>query len=217
MSVNHQERYVVLDVETTGLWPWRGDRVIEVGAVAIEGGGMIAEFNTLVQAPREIPFRASQIHGITDEMLIGQPTPEEVFPAFEAFLQDSIIIAHNARFDIGFLRRENELLGARFHPRYICTLEMSRHRFPHLRNHKLETVYRHLMEGKLGGELSPSPATCFDPPLILSSEPAEESKDGLPKQAPLPGVENKFHPHMQTHRALDDARMVARIWLAMEE
>ena len=172
MSVNQQKRYVVLDVETTGLSPWRGDRVIEVGAVAIEGGDMIAEFNTLVQTPRDIPWRASQIHGITDEMLIGQPTPEEVFPALEVFLQDSILVAHNARFDLGFLRREYELLGTRFHRTHVCTLEISRTRFPHLRNHKLETVYRHL---------------CSD---------TAESR--------------------QRHRALDDARMVARIWLAME-
>ena len=172
---------------------------------------MMAEFNTLVQTSREIPFRASQIHGITDEMLIGQPTPAEVFPTLKSFLQDSIIIAHNAPFDLGFLRREYELLGTRFHHPHVCTLAMSRNRFPHLRNHKLETVYRHLMGRKLRGEISQSPATRFDPPLILSL-----SKDGLRERAPLPGVENKFHPRMQTHRALDDARMVARIWLAME-
>jgi DNA polymerase-3 subunit epsilon len=159
-SVNRQERYVVLDVETTGLSPWKGDRVIEVGAVAIEGGNLMAEFSTLIQVPREIPFQASQIHGITDEMLIGQPTPEEIFPALEAFLRDSILVAHNARFDLGF------------HRPHVCTLEMSRTRFPHLRNHKLETVYRHL---------------CGD---TVASR--------------------------QRHRALDDARMVAGIWLKME-
>jgi DNA polymerase-3 subunit epsilon len=186
MSLNRQERYVVLDVETTGLSPWRGDRVIEIGAVALEGGNMIAEFNTLIQAPRTIPFQATQINGITDEMLIGQPTPEEVFPAFEAFLQDSTLVAHNAPFDLGFLRREYELLGTKFHRPHVCTLEMSRSRFPHLRNHKLETVYRHLIGINGEGGLMRKPegsASC---------------------------------PRKQTHRALDDARMVAGIWLAME-
>ncbi|MCX5831656.1 MAG: 3'-5' exonuclease [Deltaproteobacteria bacterium] len=187
-SVNRQERYVVLDVETTGLSPWKGDRVIEIGAVALEGGTLMAEFNTLIQIPREIPVRASQIHGITDEMLIGQPTPEEVFPALEAFIRDSILVAHNARFDLGFLRREYELLGTRFHRPHVCTLEMSRSRFPHLRNHKLETVYRHLgSDTATNGDMMRKPegsASC---------------------------------PRKQTHRALDDARMVARIWLAMEE
>lgn len=202
MSVNQQERYVVLDVETTGLSPWRGDRVIEVGAVAIEGGDMIAEFNTLVQTPRDIPFQASQIHGITDAMLIGQPTPEEVFPALEAFLQDSILVAHNARFDLGFLRREYELLGTSFHCPHVCTLAMSRNRFPHLMNHKLETVYRHLIG--INGE------------------------GGLMRRGHVPEArrERNVSPEWrafrvpgngkQTHRALDDARMVAKIWLAME-
>ena len=171
-SAGLQERYVVLDVETTGLSPWRGDRVIEIGAVALEGGSVMAEFSTLIQAPVEIPFYASQINGITHEMLIGQPTPEEVFPVFDAFIRDSILVAHNARFDLRFLRREYELLGTKLRRRHICTLEMSRSRFPHLRNHKLETVYRYLINDTASG--------------------------------------------VQTHRALDDARMVARIWLAME-
>lgn len=109
-SVDRQERYVVLDVETTSLSPWRGDRVIEIGALALEHGKLMSEYSTLIQIPRAIPFQATQIHGITDAMLMGQPTPEEVFPALEAFLQDSVIIAHNARFDLGFLRREYELL-----------------------------------------------------------------------------------------------------------
>lgn len=186
MSVNYQERYVVLDVETTGLSPWKGDRVIEIGAVALEGGDLMAEFSTLIQVPRNIPFSASQINGITDEMLIGQPTPEEVFPALDAFIRGSILVAHNARFDLGFLRREYELLGKRFHCPHVCTLEMSRSRFPHRRNHKLETVYRHLMG--LSGTCSGSP----------------EGSERVPGSG------------QQTHRALDDARMVAQIWLAME-
>jgi DNA polymerase-3 subunit epsilon len=187
-SVNRQERYVVLDVETTGLSPWKGDRVIEIGAVSLEDGDIMAEFSTLIQVPREIPFRASQIHGITDEMLIGQPTPEEVFPVLDGFIRGSILVAHNARFDLGFLRREYELLGTRFHCPHVCTLEMSRNRFPHLRNHKLETIYRH-----------------------LCSDTVETNGDMMRKPEGSASC-----PRKQTHRALDDARMVARIWLAME-
>src|SRR3972149_3381033 len=155
-SANLQERHVVLDVETTGLSPWRGDRVIEIGAVALEGGSVMAEFSTLIQAPVEIPFGASQINGITDEMLIGKPTPEEVFPAFDAFIRVSILVAHNARFDLGFLRREYELLGIKLRHRHICTLEMSRSRLPHLRNHKLETVYRYLINDAGSKRTAPS-------------------------------------------------------------
>jgi len=210
-SVNRQERYVVLDVETTGLSPWKGDRVIEIGAVAIEGGDLMDEFSTLIQAPRAIPFSASQIHGITDEMLIGRPTPEEVFPALDAFIRDSILVAHNAQFDLAFLRREYELLGIRFSQRHICTLEMSRNRFPHLRNHKLETVYRYIIgingegglmrrgQGKSGGH---DIGLQGGHDWISVGNPDRVPRSGTPKRK-------------QTHRALDDARMVAKIWLAM--
>jgi len=191
-SVKSTQRYVVLDVETTGLLPWKGDRVIEIGAVAIEGGDLMDEFSTLIQAPRAIPFSASQIHGITDEMLIGRPTPEEVFPALDAFIRDSILVAHNAQFDLAFLRREYELLGIRFSQRHICTLEMSRSRFPRLRNHKLETVYRHIMG--LSG-------ICSGRPKGSGRVPGTRTEHGTKRK--------------QTHRALDDARMVAAIWLSM--
>ena len=203
-SANLQERYVVLDVETTGLSPWKGDRVIEIGAVALEDGDLMAEFSTLIQVPRTIPFCASQIHGITDEMLIGQPTPEEIFPALDAFISDSILVAHNARFDLGFLRREYELLGTRFHHRHICTLEMSRSRFPHLRNHKLETVYRHLI-GMNGDRGNDAEAGGHDRISAENPDRVPRMKDRI-----------KPPPRKQTHRALDDARMVARIWLAMK-
>jgi DNA polymerase-3 subunit epsilon len=203
-SINRQGKYVVLDVETTGLSPWKGDRVIEIGAVALEGGDLMAEFSTLIQAPRAIPFCASQIHGITDEMLIGQPTPEEVFPALEAFIRDSVLVAHNAQFDIAFLRREYELLGTRFPHRHICTLEMSRSRFPRLRNHKLETVYRHLIgTNGINGE-----GGLMRRGHDIGLQGGHDwISVGNPDRVPRRGK--------QTHRALDDARMVAAVWLAM--
>ena len=200
-----QERYVALDVETTGLSPWKGDRVIEIGAIALEGGDLMAEFSTLIQVPRNIPMQASQINGITDEMLIGQPTPEEVFPALRAFIQDSILVAHNARFDLGFLRREYELLGKIFHHRHICTLEMSRSRFPRLSNHKLETVYRHIIgTNGVNGEGG------------LMRRGHDIGLQGGPDWISVGNPDRVPRRGKQTHRALDDTCMVAAIWLAME-
>lgn len=163
------QHHVVLDVETTGLSPGNGDRVIEVGAVAIEGRIAVAEFHSLVFVRKPIPTLVQQIHGITNEMLIGNPEPEEVFPRFREFIGNSLLVAHNAQFDIGFLQHEFGRLGLGLNNRYRCTLEMSRKRYPRLPNHKLETVYRHLF-GRMTGEV-------------------------------------------QMHRALGDARMVARVWL----
>ena len=168
-----RERFVAVDVETTGLQPQKGARVIEVGAVAIEGKNITEEFHAIIDAGKHIPFYVQQIHGITDEMLIGQPKAKDVFPQFHSFIKGSTIMAHNATFDIRFLRYEFSHLGLEFSVRYFCTLELSRMLFPRLQNHKLETVYKHLFR----------------------------------KEPDL----------KQRHRALDDARMVARIWIKMKK
>lgn len=164
-------RFVVIDLETTGLLPAQGHRVIEIGAVAVQDGSAFEEFHSLVGVKKRITPSAQQIHGITNEMLEGEPKPENVFPQLKAFMADDILVAHNAQFDIGFLRHEFGRLGFALLNRYLCTLEMSRRRFPRLRDHKLQTVYRHLFSVVPSG--------------------------------------------LQQHRALDDARMVARVWMEM--
>ena len=166
------DRHVVVDLETTGLSPRHGHRVIEIGAVAVEDGAVVGEFTTLIDAGVPIPPAVQAIHGITDEMLEGQPPPEEVFPRFYAFIAGSILVAHNAAFDIRFLRHEFARLKMNLPHRHLCTLEMSRLRLPRLPDHTLETIYLHLFPGA----------------------------DFL----------------RQNHRALDDARMTARIWMKIE-
>jgi len=138
-------RFIVLDVETTGLSPRNGDRIIEIGALAIERRIIKEEFHTLINIDRTISRQAKEIHGITQAMLAGKPKPEEVMPEFAEFIRDSVLIAHNAKFDMGFIRHEFRKKRLSFNHPYICTLEMSQGRFPHLPNHKLDTVYRHLI------------------------------------------------------------------------
>lgn len=150
--LNNINRYVIVDVETTGLAPSRGDRVIEIGALAIEQNQIKGEFHSLIKTGKSIPRAAQLIHGIQDKMLDGQPRPEEVFPLFHGFIQGSVLIAHNAAFDIGFLTREFGRLGLVLDNRYHCTLEISRARYPRLPNHRLETVYHHLC-GKPDGKI----------------------------------------------------------------
>lgn len=163
---------VVLDLETTGFSPHRGDRIIEIGAVAVAHGEIVAEFQTLIRVPRSIPWQASRVHGITDRMLAGQPLPEDVYPAFRDFIGESLLVAHNARFDLSFLRHEFGRLGMELSNRHGCTLERARRTLPRLTDHRLETVARYLL-------------------------------GALPEE-------------MRLHRALDDARLTARVWLAME-
>ena len=166
-------RHVVFDCETTGLWPRRGHRLIEIGAVAVENGAVAGEFTSLIDAGVNIPIEVQAIHGITDEMLEGQPKTEDLLPRFADFITGSILVAHNAAFDIGFLRHEFARLGMSLPHRHVCTLEMSRRCLPRLTDHTLEALYLHFFP---------------DDAAFLR----------------------------QNHRALDDARMTAKIWLKME-
>ncbi len=138
-------RYAVFDFETTGLSPALGGRVIEVGAVAIEEGIIFAEFHSMINPGVTIPRAAQRVHGITEEMLESEPQPEDVFPQFLQFIDGAVLVAHNASFDMGFLRWELGSLGLGFDNSHLCTLKICRKLFPRLRNHKLETVARHLI------------------------------------------------------------------------
>ncbi len=143
-SPNPFRRHVVVDLETTGLSPRHGHRIIEIGAVALENRTVVEEFTTLIDPGVPIPTRVQAIHGITNEMLEGQPGPEDALPCFYAFIADSILIAHNASFEVTFLRHEFARLKMSLPHRHVCTLEMSRRLFPRLSDHTLETVYLHL-------------------------------------------------------------------------
>lgn len=172
IDLRQHNRLVFIDVETTGLDPAKGHRIIEIGAIAMENNQIISEFQSLVQVSYPIPQHVSKIHGITNDMLAGQPTPEKIYPEVKDFISDSILVAHNAKFDVGFLRSEFSRLNLHLQNPSICTLEISRRRYPRLPNYKLSTVYRHL----------------------IGEQPADAKQ----------------------HRALDDARMVAAIWMAIE-
>ena len=125
------ESWVVVDLETTGLSS-RRDRIIEIGAVAGEGRLITDEFHSLIDAGQPIHRQAQRVHGISEAMLRGQPQPEEVLTKFYRFLGRSSLVAHNAPFDVGFLRHEFGRLGLGLTNRHYCTLRLARQRFPRL-------------------------------------------------------------------------------------
>lgn len=88
-----------------------GGRVIEIGAVAIEDGRIVDELSTLIRTNAPISYGAFRVHGISPEMLRGKPTPMEVWPTFLEFIGNAPLIAHNAPFDMSFVRHELALLG----------------------------------------------------------------------------------------------------------
>jgi len=139
--------FTVFDLETTGLHPSNGDRIVEIGAVRIEKG-VIQEKDTfcaLVNPQRKISPEASRIHKISDEDVIGSPTIEEVLPQFLDFAKGTVLVAHNAEFDLSFLEAEKEMCWGYIEvPECLCTLNLSRTVFPHEYRHNLDIVAERL-------------------------------------------------------------------------
>lgn len=136
--------YVVVDVETTGLSPGRGDRVVEIGALRVSRGQVVGEFLQLVNPGMPIPPEVQAIHGITDDDVAAQPTMDEVLPKFFSFAANLPWVAHNAAFDRSFLESECRTCCLE-HPatRYLCTVELSRRLNPTLPRHNLDTLIRY--------------------------------------------------------------------------
>ncbi|HEY9160753.1 MAG TPA: 3'-5' exonuclease [Desulfomonilia bacterium] len=139
--------FVLIDIETTGLYPGRGARVIEVGAVGLSVMEIKREFGSLIDAGKRIPANITKVNGITTDMLAGMPGPEKIWPAFINFIGDSTLVAHNASFDMSFIRHELSRLGLNIGNKTICSLELSKKVFPGLANYKLETLAKHLLGG----------------------------------------------------------------------
>ena len=111
-----QIRFTVVDVETTGLHPAAGDRVCEIALLQIQGGRELARLESLVNPQRPVRPEAMQVNGIRDHMLTNAPVFPAVLAPVQALLKESVLVAHNAPFDIGFLRHEFALAGQAFAP-----------------------------------------------------------------------------------------------------
>ncbi|KPC53379.1 exonuclease domain-containing protein [Amantichitinum ursilacus] len=133
---------VLVDLETTGATP-ATDRITEVGLVQIDADG-IRSWQSLVNPQRSIPPFIQQLTGINDAMVADAPTFAELAPTLSQKLEGRVFVAHNARFDYGFLKQEFKRLGLRFNARVLCTVKLSRKLYPHEHKHSLDTlVARH--------------------------------------------------------------------------
>ncbi len=119
-----------LDVETTGLSAWFGDRICEIAILRCQGEQILASFDTLVDPQRRISPGASRVNGLTDQDVKGAPLFNEIAPQVETLLQDAVIVAHNAPFDLGFVRSELGRLGKSLPSvEVIDTLQLARQYF----------------------------------------------------------------------------------------
>jgi len=146
MEFLNNRELIVFDVETTGLSPVSGDRVIEIAALKVKDSKPVDKFYSLLDPQREISMGAYMVNGISQEMLSGAPLAGEVLPRFLDFVGDGCLVGHNVQFDLGFLRYELSLIrqGLSKDVLVLDTLKMSRILLPQLRSHRLWLVAREL-------------------------------------------------------------------------
>lgn len=132
-------RIACVDLETTGGHAAR-DRVIEAGIVLLEDGEVVEEYSTLVNPGARIPYAIQQFTGITEDMVADAPPFEAIADDIAARVEGRLFVAHNARFDYGFLRSEFRRLERRFRAPVLCTVRLSRALTPAERGHSLDAV-----------------------------------------------------------------------------
>ncbi|BBU68910.1 3'-5' exonuclease [Fluviibacter phosphoraccumulans] len=138
--------YTVFDTETTGLEPANGDEIIQIGALRIVNGRLLHQehFDQLVDPRCHLKAASIAIHGITDSMLLGQPTIDLVLPAFHDFCADTVLVGHNVAFDMRFLELKEATLGVRFDQPVLDTLLLSAVAHPNQQSHSLEAIMQRL-------------------------------------------------------------------------
>lgn len=138
--------YVVFDTETTGFHPESGDRIVEIAAVRVVNGKITDEtFDSLINPHRLMPAEAGAVNGITNEMLQSAPEAQDVIPKFLDFVGSSILVAHNAEFDMNFLEHEMRRLDldSSHLSTAVCTVELARKKLPQLSRHNLDALTAH--------------------------------------------------------------------------
>jgi DNA polymerase III subunit alpha, Gram-positive type len=129
--------FCALDIETTGTNPY-GERIVEIGMVNFTPDQIIAEYSSLVNPGKPIPYNVQIIHGISDEMVSDSPAIETILPDIFDFIGDRPFVIHNARFDLSFVEMECRRSGKLFEEHTsFDTVTLSRKVFPNMRNHKL--------------------------------------------------------------------------------
>ena len=135
--------YCVLDLETTGFSP-RLEKITEIGVMKYQDGKVVDKFSCFVNPEKSIPPRVVEVTGITDDMVRDAETIDKVFPKLLDFIKDSVLVAHNAEFDVGFLRHVARELGYEFDFTYLDTLSLAYELFPEYKTYKLGRIAKNL-------------------------------------------------------------------------
>ena len=138
--------FTVFDTETTGLQPSAGDEIIQIGATRIVNGRLLRSetFEQLVDPRRPLVRESVHIHGITEDILRGQPTIDKVLPFFHGFCEETVLVGHNAAFDMRFLQMKEKATGVQFRQPVLDTLLLSAVIHPNQESHQLEAIAERL-------------------------------------------------------------------------
>ena len=135
--------YCVLDLETTGFSP-KLEKITEIGIMKVQDGKVIDKFSTFVNPEKPIPQRVIEITNITDDMVRNAETIDKVFSKMLKFIDGTVLVAHNAEFDVGFLKHYAEVLGYNFDFTYLDTLSLAQELFPDYKTYKLGRIAKNL-------------------------------------------------------------------------
>lgn len=140
---NLDDTYVVFDLETTGFSP-KNDKIIEIGAVKVKNGKIIDSFSEFVNPRRPIPYKITELTGISDDMVRYSDSIDFVLPRFMDFIGDAAVVAHNASFDCSFIEKNCKDLDLPFNATILDTVQICRFLYPELKSVKLNLVAKHL-------------------------------------------------------------------------
>ena len=170
------DTYVVFDLETTG-FSSKNDKIIEIGAVKIKKGSIVDRFSEFVNPEMRIPYNITELTSITDEMVENAETIEKILPKFLEFCKDSVIVAHNAGFDVGFIKKNARDLGEEFDYPVLDTVPLARYLYPELKKVKLNIVAKHLGVSLENHHRAVDDAKCTGDILLKCFEKIKEEKN----------------------------------------
>ena len=137
------QTFVVFDLETTG-FSNKNDKITEIGAVKVENFKVVDRFSQLINPQKDISYKVQELTGITNDLIKDKPTIEEILPKFVDFIGDSVLVAHNADFDMGFMKQKCREQDIEFKNTSIDTLTLARTLLPHLKRFKLNIIAKEL-------------------------------------------------------------------------
>ncbi len=193
------DTFVVFDIETTGFSAEK-NQIIEIGAVRVEHGQIVDRFSEFVNPKVPIPYRITELTSITDEMVLDAPTIDVILPKFMDFSAGAIMVAHNADFDMSFIKENTKRLDIGCNDTYLDTVELSKFLIPSLHNYKLDTVAKALDVSLDHHHRAVDDAECtaqfFVKELTMLLERGIETLDELNDAVEMtPEAVMKLHPH----------------------